>query len=82
MSDSEPLKLFSHVAVELNALKVGYLHVFEGSPGHWAYAPGEVIHPSLRKLFQGALILNGGYDAKLGGEAVTSGLADTSGPLR
>ena len=40
------------------------------------YAPGDPVAPEIRKVFTGPLMLNGGYDAATGAEAITSGAAE------
>lgn len=73
MSDSNPIKTFTHFARELSQFGLGYLHVTEGPVGK----PGiQRITPLLRESFSGVLIANGGYDAHTGNEAIARGEAD------
>jgi N-ethylmaleimide reductase len=73
MSDSNPIGTFTYLARELNRLGLGYLHVTEGAVAR----PGtQRITPLLRESFEGALIVNGGYDARTGNEAIARGEAD------
>jgi N-ethylmaleimide reductase len=76
ISDSDPLKTFSYLAEELNDLKLGYLHMIEYVGGPMAVAPEKRFASSIREIFKGTLILNGGYDAEKGNEAIRKGQAD------
>jgi N-ethylmaleimide reductase len=76
MSDSDPLKTFSHLAEELNELGLGYLHMIEHVGGPMVVAPEKRFAPSIRKIFSRTFILNGGYDAAKGDEAIRKGQAD------
>jgi N-ethylmaleimide reductase len=75
MSDSNPIETFSYVADQLNGLGVGYLHVTEPITGP---APvGAVrVTPLLRDRFDGAMVVNGGYDVHSGDAAIARGEAD------
>jgi len=75
MSDSNPLETFSFIASELSKRGLLYLHVTE--PLGSAAAPETVrATPVLRDTFNGALIVNGGYDAHSGNAAIARGEAD------
>ncbi|WP_257461685.1 alkene reductase [Archangium lipolyticum] len=76
MTDSNPAETFTYMARELNTLKLGYLHVTEAVSGKSAPSPEQRITPLLRKAFQGAFIVNGGYDARTGEAAIARGEAD------
>ncbi|HZH13913.1 MAG TPA: alkene reductase [Archangium sp.] len=76
MSDSTPAETFSYMARELSRLGLGYLHVTEAVSGKSAPSPEQRISPLLRKAFQGAFIVNGGYDAQTGEAALSRGEAD------
>ncbi|MGE7964036.1 alkene reductase [Pseudomonas sp. NPDC089918] len=77
MSDSNPVATFSHLARQLSALCIAYLHVGEAIAGP-AAAPTSVerVTPHLRKVFGASLIVNGGYDAASGESALMAGDAD------
>jgi N-ethylmaleimide reductase len=76
MGDSNPTETFTYLARELDARRLGYLHVMEPIAGQMA-APAEArVAPALRRAFGGALIVNGGYDRRTGADAVRSGAAD------
>jgi N-ethylmaleimide reductase len=76
MSDSNPLETFSFIASELSKRGLLYLHVTE--PLGSAAAPDGTVRatPVLRDTFNGALIVNGGYDAHSGNAAIARGEAD------
>lgn len=70
MSDSNPLETFSYLAEELNRLRLGYLHMIERVSEPQIVPPEERFASVIREIFDGAFILNGGYDAKKGNEAI------------
>jgi N-ethylmaleimide reductase len=77
MSDSDPVATFTHLAHELSARKLAYLHVVEPIAGPNALPEGvQRCTPHLREAFKGTLIVNGGYDAQLAERALEKGDAD------
>jgi N-ethylmaleimide reductase len=76
MSDSDPVATFSHLAQELSRRGLLYLHVTEPAAGPMASSREPRITPMLRRLFGGALIVNGGYDRDSGEAVVAAGEAD------
>lgn len=74
--DSDPEATFTYAADQLDRFGLAYLHVLEGLPGSMLAAPGPRVTPSLRRAFRGPLIVNGGYSAQLGAEAIERGDAD------
>ena len=77
MSDSDPVKTFSYFAERLSELGLGYLHVLEAIGGPMAAPSGtERVTPVLRDAFNGALIVNGGYDLDAGNATIARGDAD------
>jgi N-ethylmaleimide reductase len=77
MSDSNPVETFSYLARELNRLQIGYLHIGEAIAGPMAAPAGTVrITPILRDIFDGTVIVNGGFDARSGNAAIARGEAD------
>ena len=76
LSDSDTVATFTYVAEQLEPLGLAYLHVIEALPGHFMYTEGERAAPAIRKAFSGPLMLNGGYDAESGAEAIASKAAD------
>ncbi|MES2664230.1 MAG: alkene reductase [Pseudomonadota bacterium] len=74
--DSDPKTTFTYVAEQLNAFNLCYLHVLEALPGHMLAMPGERITPFIREVFNGPLMINGGYTKQLATEAVEKESAD------
>ena len=61
----------------MNDLDLGYLHVKEPIAGPMAIPEGVVrVTPLLRQIFTGAYMVNGGYGAESGNEAIERGEAD------
>ena len=77
MKDSAPRELFVAAAEALAKRRIGYLHVIEALPGSFMHVPWpERITPHLRKVFKGAVIMNGGYDAASATKALQAGEGD------
>jgi N-ethylmaleimide reductase len=76
MTDSDPVATFSAAAQLLNGYGLAYLHILEALPGHMLAGEGEFVTPYLRKLFEGPLMVNGGYGRETGAEAIAQGDAD------
>jgi N-ethylmaleimide reductase len=77
MSDSNPRATFSFIAAELRKRGLLYLHVGEAVAGPMAAPAGTArLTPVLREIFNGALIVNGGYDARSGQAAIARGETD------
>lgn len=76
MKDSDPLATFTYAAEALNSYQLAYLHLLEALPGHILAGSDLRVSPSIRAVFQGPLILNGGYDAVTGDHAISTGEAD------
>jgi N-ethylmaleimide reductase len=75
VSDSNPQPLFEHIAGQLDALKLTYIHVIEGATGGPRdFAPFD--YASLRKRFRGAYIANNGYDFELATKQLEARAAD------
>ena len=69
MRDSDPRATFTHAALALESIGVAYLHVVEPGPGHpKSTADGKSLIRLLRRIFSGALIVDGGRD-RLSAEA-------------
>jgi N-ethylmaleimide reductase len=79
ISDSDPAALYGHVARELSARRIAYLHLVESEgPGH-ARSPASgapAVMPLARKLFDGPLMVNGNYTRALGDKVIAEGRAD------
>lgn len=76
LTDSTPAETFTHMARELGRLGLGYLHVTEAVSGKEVPSPEQRLTPLLREAFQGALIVNGGYDAQSGEATLSRGEAE------
>ena len=76
MKESDPVATFGYAAGQLDQFGLAYLHVMEPLPGHFFAGPGERVSPTLRRVFKGPIIANGGYDAEKGGNAIRAGEAD------
>jgi N-ethylmaleimide reductase len=77
MSDSNPIETFSYLSEQLNRLGLGYLHIGEAIAGPMAAPAGTVrVTPLLREIFNGTMIVNGGYDAHSGRASIARGEAD------
>ena len=73
--DSHPTKLYFPLMRELNRFKLAYVHVIEGATGGERAFDGFDFQ-ALRKTFDGAWMVNNGYDFKMAKEAIASGYAD------
>jgi N-ethylmaleimide reductase len=77
MSDTNPRETFAYMARELSRIGIGYIHLVEPVGGRLGPTePGMQMAPLIRNEFDGTLILNGGYDARSGNDAIESGLCD------
>jgi N-ethylmaleimide reductase len=75
MRDSDPQRLFNHVAERVAPLKLAYLHVIEGAAGGLRdVAPFD--YAALRERARTPWMLNNGYDRPMALDAITSGAAD------
>lgn len=75
IADSDPLRTFGYVVRELDALRVGNLHIME------AVATWESISPvisvrTFRPMYSGVLITNAGFDYAKAEQYVAAGWAD------
>jgi N-ethylmaleimide reductase len=76
MSDSNPLETFSYLAEELNGLNLAYIHMIERVGEPMIVAPEARLSKAICSIFKGTLILNGGYDALKGNDAIQNDVAD------
>jgi N-ethylmaleimide reductase len=79
MSDSNPDALFDHLADQLNAFDLAYLHVIEPRVrGNVVIQENQSPTASarLREIFKGGLIAAGGFEPETAESAVTQGLVD------
>jgi N-ethylmaleimide reductase len=75
VSDSAPQAVFDYLVRQLDARKLGYIHIVEGATG----GPRDIApfdFAALRKAFHGAYVANNSYDRALATQAVTTGAAD------
>jgi N-ethylmaleimide reductase len=77
MSDTNPVQTFSYLTEQLNRRQIGYLHIAEAIAGPMA-APADTVRvtPILRDIFDGTVMVNGGYDAQSGNAAIARGQTD------
>ncbi len=73
--DSHPQALFNHVVEGLNPLGLAYMHIVEGETGG-ARDSIAFDYAALRDRFDGAWMVNNGYDRQMAIDAVASGRAD------
>jgi N-ethylmaleimide reductase len=76
MSDSNPIETFTTIAKELGKLGLGYLHVSEAVAGAMKVDGTVRVTPLIRDVFDGAMIVNGGYDSATAQAAITRGETD------
>jgi N-ethylmaleimide reductase len=74
ISDSDPQRLFNHVASALSGKGLAFLHVIEGDTGgtpvpHFDYK-------EIKRRFGGIVIANNGFDKGRANEAIEEGRAD------
>jgi N-ethylmaleimide reductase len=75
VSDSAPQAVFNYLVGQLDARKLGYIHIVEGATG----GPRDIApfdFAALRKAFHGAYVANNSYDRALATQAVATGAAD------
>ncbi|HET7461882.1 MAG TPA: alkene reductase [Longimicrobium sp.] len=75
MSDRDPPATFGYAAGALNPFRLAYLHLIDAVAGPMA-VPGKRITPTMRAIFRGPLITNGGYDAATANQVIAGGQAD------
>jgi N-ethylmaleimide reductase len=76
MKDSDGEKTFSYAVSALDALEIAYVHLKEGLEADIRHG-GKIVPSALfRPLFQGALMVNGGYNRDRADAVIGSGEAD------
>jgi N-ethylmaleimide reductase len=74
-SESQPQPLFNYLVEQLNRFGLAYLHVVEGhTGGPRDNAPFD--YEALHQRFDGAWLVNNGYDRMMAREAIASGHGD------
>ena len=78
INDENRKATFSYVVEQLNKFGLAYLHVIEALPGHPMAAKNgqEPVAPTLRQIFTGPFILNGGYTQETAERALNNHEAD------
>lgn len=74
--DSNPQPLFEHAVSLLDALKLVYIHVIEGSTGAARDFGAGFDYAALRRRYRGAWMVNNGYSAEMANAVVQDGAAD------
>ena len=74
IADSDPQRLFNHVAASLSGKGLAYLHVIEGDTGGAPVPPFDYL--AIKQLFGGLVIANNGFDKERAQEALAQGGAD------
>lgn len=69
MVDSDPVALYTYIARELSRQHLAFICTRE-------HRGPDALAPTIRKAFNGALILNEGYDASLAHQAIDAGEGD------
>ncbi len=76
MKDSDPAKTFSLAIQALDGLEIAYVHIREGSKADVKHGAMLVPTTVYRPFFQGALIVNEGYNRERGDAVIAQGTAD------
>ena len=74
ISDSDPQRLFNHVASALSGKGLAFLHVIEGDTGGTPVAPFD--YNEIKRRFGGIVIANNGFDKARADQAIEEGRAD------
>lgn len=77
MTDTNPRDTYTRLVEGLNGIGIGYVHLVEAVGGRLPVPPtGNRLASVIRAKFDGALMLNGGYDEQSGNAAIEEGEAD------
>lgn len=77
VNDSDPETLFSAAAAGLDRLGIAYLELREPPlDGTFGQADRPPVHPAIRKVFKGPLVLNSDYSLERAQAALAAGEAD------
>ena len=74
IADSDPQRLFNHVASALSGKGLSYLHVIEGDTGGTLVPPFD--YSEIKRRFGGIVIANNGFDRERANEAIEQARAD------
>ena len=72
--DGDPQTLFNYVAEQLSGKGLAYLHIIEGDTSGLAVPPFD--YENLKRLFDGLVIANNGFDKLRANKAIAEGRAD------
>jgi N-ethylmaleimide reductase len=76
-NDSDPFSLFPAAAAALSEIGIAFLELREpGFDGSFGRAEVSPVHPSIRRAFDGPLVLNSDYTRESGQAALDAGEAD------
>jgi len=76
MSDSDPEKTFGYVVSALDALEIAYIHIRESANVDVRHGAKLIPAAFFRPLFQGAIVVNGGYTRQRADAVISQGEAD------
>lgn len=76
MHDSNPETTFSYLVEALNRFGLAYLHLLEASDADLRHGGTAVPSSRFRSIFQGPLMVNGGYDQEKAAAVLASNGAD------
>ena len=74
IADSDPQRLFNHVASALSGKGLSYLHVIEGDTGGTPVPPFDYCE--IKRRFGGIVIANNGFDRERANKAIEQARAD------
>jgi N-ethylmaleimide reductase len=74
ISDTDPQRLFNHVASALSGKGLSFLHVIEGDTGGTPVPPFD--YKEIKRRFGGIVIANNGFDKNGANQAIEEGRAD------
>ena len=74
IADSDPQRLFNHVASALSGKGLSYLHVIEGDTGGTPVPPFD--YSEIKRRFGGIVIANNGFDRERANKAIEQARAD------
>jgi N-ethylmaleimide reductase len=76
IADSNPEAIFTYVLAELNHFNLAYLHIVDALEGDIRHGAKVIMLSVLRKVYQGNLIVCGGYDQLRAEAVLAEGMAD------
>ncbi|VAX19795.1 NADH:flavin oxidoreductases, Old Yellow Enzyme family, partial [hydrothermal vent metagenome] len=76
ISDSDPEKLFGHVAGRINSFDLAYLHIVDALESDIRHGAKAVQLEYLREIYKGKIVICGGYDKQKGNRVIAEGNAD------